>query len=181
MEKMERKKDGVKIYGFLLAVFCLPFLLSACGWQPVYGTPGPAGSGPATAEDRLDSIEISTIPDAEGVYLRNALIDRFYRNGYPAMPLYRLQLSKINETTQDFDITVESEATRRQLRLSTVLVLTDLQTGQKVLERNLSAVTSYNVLESEFATRVSEQDGRESALNDLARQTELQIALFFRR
>lgn len=155
-------------------------LLAACGWKPMYGDLGKPEQN-STAEARLDQIEISMIPDAEGVYLRNALIDRFYKNGYPVSPLYHLSFGKLIEQKSDFDITVESETTRRQLRLKGRLKLVDLQTREAVLERDLVAVTSFNVLGSEFATRVSEADAREAALNDLARQTELQLSLYFNR
>jgi LPS-assembly lipoprotein len=50
-----------------------------------------------------------------------------------------------------------------------------------VLSRTLLASTSYNVLSSQFTTRVSEDDARLNALNDLARQAEQQIVLYFER
>ena len=57
--------------------------------------------------------------------------------------------------------------------------LIDKKTGQIVLTRPLLAITSHNVLESEFSTLVTEQSAREAALNDLARQIERQLSLYF--
>ncbi len=162
----------------------LSLSLSACGFTPMYGstatpTPGYSKSMPPTAG--LDRIEIGVIPDESGVALRNDLIDRFYRNGYPADPLYSLSIGKVNEQSLDLDITISSETTRKQIRLNMVMNLIDLKTGKSALTRNLTAITSYNVLDSQFTTRVGEADAREAALNDLARQIETQISLFLKR
>ena len=156
-----------------LAVFLL--FLTACGFTPMYGSEG------QNAAAGLDKVEIATIPDAEGVFLRNALIDRFYQDGYPVSPAYRLEISKIAEQGRDLDITIESEATRKQVYLSTTLNLFDKTTGQSVLSRSLTALTSYNVLGTQFTTRISESDAREAALNDLARQIETQVALYLKK
>ena len=154
--------------------------LSACGFSPVYGTYSDSAAKTETS-NVLSQVRIAPLPDREGQYLRNALIDRFYKNGYPASPDYQLTVGKLNEKKTAFDITVESEATRYQLKISTSLDLIDLKNGENVLKRSLNAVSSYNVLESEFATRVSEQNAREAILNDIARQVEQQIALYLNR
>ncbi len=172
---------------------CALLLLSACGWQPMYGgSIGSSGGGEigvgasvplnfSSVRGGLDSIEINAIPDAEGVYLRNALIDRFYSKGYPSDPAYTLVVGKIVQNEFDFDITVDSEATRRQLTVAAPMTLIDKRTSEIVLQRALKASSSYDVLGSQFTTRVAEQDVREAALSDLARQIEQQIVLYFKR
>jgi len=163
----------------ILATFILVLSLTACGFTPMYGDN--AGHAGVSAGAGLDHVEIAVIPDASGVYLRNALIDRFYQNGYPSIPTHLLTLSKIDELNRDLDITIESEATRKQIKLSTDLTLTDKASGAVVLSRHLTAVTSYNVVVTQFATRISENDARDAALNDLARQVETQVALYFKK
>jgi len=149
-------------------------LLTACGFTPVYGTQ--ANKAVSTG---FNDIDIALIPNREGQFLRNALIDRFYTNGIPTSTNYHLKITPINETTYDFDITVESEATRHQLKLNTTMSLIDNRTKQTILTRNLLSISSYNVLQSEFSTIVTEQSARENALNDLARQIERQLSLHF--
>lgn len=151
--------------------------LAACGFTPLYGTAGDKGQVTAGLTD----VYIDNIPDREGQYLRNALIDRFYLTGRPDNALYSLTVAPISESSADLDITKSSDATRAQLRLATRMLLTDRATGKLLLERNLTSITSYNVLQSQFTTRVSEQNARENALDDLARQIEQQLALYFRR
>lgn len=166
----------------LLAFIPALALLSACGFQPMYGSyaKAPSVSG-GTVETGLDQVSIGNIQDREGVYLRNALIDRFYRNGTPANPRYELTMSAVRENKASLDITTSSETTRAQLTQTSVLTLVDRQTMQPVLVRSLNSVTSYNVLESEFASRVTEENARKSGLDDIARQAELQISLFLNR
>lgn len=166
----------MKIFSALAAVL---LLLTACGFSPMYGAKTGAGGVNATAG--LDRVDIAMIQDASGVYLRNILIDNFYRGGYPAAPSHTLTVARIHETENNLDVTRDSESTRKQIKLRTKMTLTDKATGKPVLQRDLMAVTSYNVLGSQFTTRVSEADAREAALGDLARQIENQIALYFRR
>ncbi len=180
---------------FLFLATCILHLAS-CGWEPMYGgSVGSNGSSeigigasvpistPSFQSVRagLNRIEINAIRDAEGVYLRNALIDRFYSRGYPEAPVYTLSIGKIGQSTYDFDITVDSEATRRQLTVKTSMTLIDKRTSEVVLQRAVKASSSYDVLGSQFTTRVAEQDVLEASLDDLARQIEQQIVLYFKR
>lgn len=131
--------------------------------------------------DAYDQIQISSIPDRSGQFLRNALIDRLYRSGRPADAVYKLDVSPIEEKAFSLDITKQADTTRIQLKLQTTMVLKSVATEETLFRRNLTAITSYNVLESQFTTRVSAKNARENALNDLARQIEMQLGLYFKR
>lgn len=157
------------------------FSLSGCGFEPMYASGGSKVAQTGEVQGDLALVEIGNIPNRDGQYLRNALIDRFYQDGRPAQPRYRLTVQPIRETKTDLDITKSSDATRGQLRLSTGMVLIDLTTGETVLNRPLTVSGSYNILGSEFANRVTEQNTRDNALNDLARQIELQVGLYLKR
>jgi LPS-assembly lipoprotein len=161
---------------FLFLVTCNLILVAACGFTPLYDQ-----ADGRNVSEGLNRVDIAIIPDQKGVYLRNLLIDQFYHGGYPANPAYELRISPIQETITDLDITIDSEATRQQIRLDTTMTLTDKKTGQAVLNRALQAISSSNILGSQFTNRVSEQDSREAALGDLARQIELQTALYFEK
>ena len=154
----------------------LVLLLAACGFTPMYGQ-----YGDRNVVAGLDQIEIAMVPDAAGIELRNHLIDRFYQNGYPASPTHKLVLSAVAEQERDLDITIDSEATRKQIRLQVSMNLMDHATGKPVLSRSFSAITSYNVSTTQFATRISEADAREAAIADLARQIETQLSLYFKK
>ena len=155
-------------------------LVTACGFTPMYGQHS-SDSTPNQStgvSNQLSQIGIDIIPDRDGQTLRNHLIDRLYRSGYPGSPIATLTVSKINEARTELDLTKSSDATRAQLRLTATMTLNDLN-GQTLLSRPIQTVTSFNILGSEFATRVTEQAARESGLNDLARQIELNLSLYY--
>ncbi len=157
----------------------LMLCLSGCGFTPLYGEPSESAKEQIGAG--FDQIFIENIPDREGQYLRNALIDRFYSAGRPDAASYRLYIEPIAERKTDLDITKSSDATRAQMRLSTEMILSDRVSGRNLLRRKLVSITSYNILQSHFTTQVSEQNARRNALDDLARQVEQQLALYFKR
>ncbi len=171
-------------HGLLLLTLFAAAGLNGCGFEPVYGV---NRNMPVGVETSLANVEIGPISghereyDHEGQYLRNALIDRFYRSGRPASPHYRLDVSELQENLVELDVTKNADATRGQLRITTAIALVDLNTGEKLLSRRALAITSYNILASEFSTRVTEDNARTNALDDLARQIELQLSLYFRR
>tara|TARA_B100000085_G_C18542993_1_gene512714 strand:- start:728 stop:1240 length:513 start_codon:yes stop_codon:yes gene_type:complete len=161
----------------LLVLMCL--IIASCGFSPVYGTLG--HDNDFGTESLLAVIDIANIPDREGQFLRNELIDRFYRsNGRPAQPQYRLVVSDLQETLRDLDITERSDSTRGQLRIDAHIALIDLKTQETLLERDLHSASSYNILGSEFATRVSEQNTRENVLNALGQRIETQVTLYLK-
>lgn len=161
-------------YLFIISVF----FLSACGFHPVYGV---NKYTPVGAETKFQKISIANIPNREGQYLRNTLIDRLYRDGRATNPDYILTISPIREIQRDLDVTIDSDTTRAQLRLDTTMTLSDAKTKEVVIKRRLNSIASYNVLGSEFTNRVSEQSTRENILDDLARQIENQISLYFKQ
>lgn len=161
------------------AVLCTLLWLTACGFQPLYGDH--ALSTTAAVRESFNNIAIANIPDQSGQYLKNALMDRLYSVGRPdAGARYRLTVSSVNESRRELDITKTSDSTRAQLSLSTVMVLSDAE-GSKLLSRSLGATTSYNILDSQFTTRVAEDSARRQALDDLARQVESHLLLYFNR
>src|SRR5690606_16052602 len=75
--KKKRTNPSDLLRGLLAMTFMslATLVLAACGFSPVYGTLGQGQS--AAAEAYLSQVSIDNIPDREGQYLRNALIDRF--------------------------------------------------------------------------------------------------------
>lgn len=163
---------------FLFALCGLTLSLAGCGFRPMYGTYAQPVTNETMNGITVENMAIDTIPDHEGQTLRNNLIDRLYKSGYPSSPTTTLTISKLGETKTELDLTRSSEATRAQLRIKSVMTLTDIASGQTLLTRPLQTVSSYNILGSEFATRVAEKNARENAIHDIARQIELNLALY---
>lgn len=175
---MRRETRAVRWFFLFLLATHVSLLTTGCGFTPLYGNHAGAGYG---NEDLFQLVAIENIPNRDGQYLRNALIDRFYRAGRPADPQYALSITNLETRRTDLDLTQSASSTREQMRLKADLELRDKITGEVLLQRRLSATASYNVLESEFATRISRQEGRDNALLTLASQIEAQLALYFQR
>lgn len=159
----------------VVITFCT--LLGACGFRPVYD------GGNSEVRNAFNMVYIENISEREGQYLRNTLMDRFYQSGRPHIDdtAFILHISGIRESITDLDITKSSDATRAQLKLQTQMALKDRNTNKIVLKRDLLAITSYNILRSQFTTHVSEENARENALNELANKIERQLSLYFNR
>ncbi len=160
---------------FMILTLMLSLNLSGCGFHPMHGQ---FGQDVVKNSPVYQSMKIDIIPDRSGQILRNDLMDRLYVYGEPTAPLYTLTIAPIKESSRDLAITKSSEATRAQLWLTTTMTLKN-NSGEVLLTRDLRSTASYNTLESEFATRVTEKSARESALGDLARQAELNLTLYF--
>ncbi len=166
-------------FSLFAALVFAGFSLTGCGFTPLYGSHSAGANQSVRAQ--LASVHIGNIADQPGQYLRNALMDRFYTHGRPgADAAYSLSVAPISESRSELDITKTSDSTRAQLYMTTSMVLTDKKGGEP-LTRSFTAVTSYNILDSQFTTRVAEDAARRQALDDLARQIETQLLLYFNR
>ncbi len=151
-------------------------LLSGCGFEPLYNQSSPTTHTGVASQ--FSQIDIAIIPNREGQILRNNLMDRFYQSGLPTRPTARLMIAQIDETLTELDLTKSSDATRAQIRLKTIMTLTDMS-GKPLMSRPVQSLTSFNILGSEFASRVTKESARQSAIKDLARQIELNLSLFY--
>jgi LPS-assembly lipoprotein len=152
--------------------------LAACGFQPMYGTKSPAAKAAAVA---LPNIDVANIPDRDGQYLRNLLIDRLYTHGRPEGAPYLLKFSKLQKTIANLGIQKDATATRAQMQISTHMQLVEQATGKVVLERDLRTVGAYNLLDDQLATIVSQRNITDSILQEMRDEAVLALTLHFRR
>jgi len=160
----------------LLALCCL--LPAACGFQPMYAAPDSAAQRSVAAN--YADIEIVNIPDRNGQYLRNALIDRLYVAGRPASARYVLEVAPLQKTSTNQAVRKDATYTRALMEISTVLRLRDRQSGEVVLERAQRAQGSYNLLDNQFATISSHDSLNDRLLDELADSIQIALALHFR-
>ena len=159
-------------------------LMTGCGFTPLHGThfKSEAQKKQSIAiQEELAQVWIGAIPNREGQFLRNALIDRFYQKSYPTNAHYRLSISPISTRTVSLGVTKDDDTTRGQMILSTKITLHSPLQPDSLLTRDLKSITSYNKLGSEFGTIVSEDNARENGLNEIADQIERELSLYFSR
>ncbi|MDE1151501.1 MAG: LPS assembly lipoprotein LptE [Micavibrio sp.] len=164
-------------YITIAAVLCC-LALPSCGFQPMYGDSGTSGAARASTKSL---VEIGNIPDRNGQYLRNQLIDRLYLKGRPADAPYVLTLSPLKDNLTNLGIRRDATSTRGMLEIYATMTLTDRLTAKPVLTRQVRSVGSYNELDNQFATVVSEQALKDHMLEELADSITTELNLFFSR
>lgn len=164
------KPNGMNYRMVIFVALLSGLALSACGFQPLYGEK-------STANAVLDNIWIETIDNASGVTLRNELIDRFYRNGYPQNPAYILSI-RLTEGYRDLDIREDDTTTRAQLIQRASYQLKNRDSNAVLFEETARAVNSYNILASQLTTTVAAQEARERGLRDIADKIQNRLAIY---
>jgi LPS-assembly lipoprotein len=164
----------------IASLFALAFTLSACGLSPVYGKYTNSNQAAPVAAN-LDAVYIENIPNRIGQKLRNTLIDRMVATGRntKADAAYKLEVGTVSESVYGIGIAKDATATRSQIRLNSVFTLTKSGDGTKLLERKITAVSSFNTLASQYTTLVTEDDARDQAIRQLADQITTQLELYF--
>lgn len=148
-------------------------LLGACGFRPLYGS---KEKGAAAAE--LAAVEIKPIADRAGQQLHNLLLDRINPRGRPAKPRYVLKI-RLTQGIERLAVRKTAFSTRANLRLIAAFALAPAGGGEVLVSGTSLAISSYNILDSEFATLTSEKDARSRATGQLAEDIRTRLAVFF--
>lgn len=139
-------------------------LLPACGFQPMYGK----HAGGQSLAALHQNIRIDNIPDRDGQFLRNMLLDRLNDEGRPADARYVLEVAPLKKEAVNQLITKDATYTRALLKISTTVRLVDTVYGKTVLERKFLSSGSYNLLDNQFATIVSRDSMTDNLLRELS-------------
>ena len=153
----------------LAACLMLP-LLSACGFQPLYGN---------NTAPQLSSIFVEDIAERNGFELRTRLIDILDSDGMQTNKRYRLKVT-LSESSQGIALQNDAAITRYTNRMEARFVLSDAG-GKEIYRGTQSELSSYNVVQSPYATLAAEQDSGKRAVQDMAERIRLELAVWFRR
>lgn len=147
--------------------------LAGCGFRPLYGE----RSAASVTAPELAAIQIDSIPNREGQLVRNNLLDKMQPRGMAAKPLYRLSVG-ISIARENFGIRTDETATRGSLTMNAGYRLTDIASGDLLMSGNSRAVSSYNILDSDFATVISENDAIRRTATDLSEEIKTRVAIY---
>lgn len=159
---------------FAAALLSLP-ALSACGFHPLYAQDR---SGRSTAVD-MSEVKINLIPDRVGQLTRNALLETLTPRGQVSRPQFTLSVS-LNESTSDLGFTKENEATISDYSLQANYQLIRNSDRKVLRSGSLQARTSFNLVDSDFASLEAKNAARRDAARNLARQIANQVAVGLR-
>jgi LPS-assembly lipoprotein len=154
-------------------LFCLLLALAACGYRPLYGERGPDN---VSVADELALVRIESIPDRIGQQMYNMLRERLNPYGKPADPKYVLSITLL-ETRERLFLEKDETATRTNLTLRANFVLRRVSDGEIVATGLSRAVSSYDILSSQFASVVSEEDARVRGARALSDDIRTRLAL----
>ena len=157
-------KNTLFITGFL--GLCLA--ATACGFQPLYSNAGVAGAS------ALGSVKILNIRNRSGQKLRNFLLERMSQGSLNKTKIYSLQVN-VNESKSNLNIRKDGSATRAILSITAGFVLIHTASGGR-FNGSVWSKSSYNALDSDFATLSAENDARNRALRSIAEEIRLRVA-----
>ncbi len=157
---------------------CLGLLfVTGCEVRPLYGQRRDTGR---STVDEIAQVEIKALPDRTGQQFKNLLRDRLNPRGLPTEPLYVLEL-KLSETISELALRRDETATRANLKLRADYQLRRKDDRQVVLNGSAQSINSYNILESQFATQIAEQNARERGLRELSDDIRARLAVYLLR
>lgn len=156
---------------FLAVCLCL-LTLSGCGFRPLYGTSSTLTGGSTS----LDLVQIGSVRGSGAQQLENALIDRFYHNGYPQEPTYVVEINQV-EMHRDIVIEKNDVISRSQLVLRADYTLREKQTRHVIAKGSVRAVGAYNILASQYTTVVTRKKARDLAIKEVADNLALRLAV----
>lgn len=154
-------------------VAAVTLVLAACGFAPIY-----SGGGGANIQSGLASIEIEPISDRVGQRLHNHLLDGLNPYGRPRKPLFVLQV-RLSEFKQELAVRKTELATRANLGFRAAFSLFHRDDrSSSVFSGSSRVVSSYNILNSDYATLIAERDARERAVRELSTEIINRLAAF---
>lgn len=149
----------------LILALALP-ALAACGFTPLYATPGLANS--------LQSIEVVGADGRVGQLIREHLDDGLARDvGHPAR--YRMDLH-LTEQRFPRGLRVDNVATRYEYVLIAAYDLRSLASGAVIKSGTVRAEVTYDSADQPYASVSAQQDAQDRAAAEAARRIQLDLA-----
>lgn len=147
--------------------------LAGCGFSPLYGE----RSASSVATPELAAIQIDSIPNREGQIVRNSLLDKMQPRGAAPKPLYRLQIG-VSLARESLGVRIDDTATRGNLTMNASYTLIDLASGKPLMSARSRAVSGYNILDSDFATVISENDAIRRTAVEVSEEIKTRVAVY---
>ena len=156
--------------------FVLGFwLLSACGFKPMYGE---NGASPAL-QDTFSRIQIAPIPERTGQVIRNHLLDSINPYGGSGAPDYILSVV-LEQAIEAYGFRSDESTTRESLTLEAMFQLVNTETGDVVFEDLVRSVQSYDIVQSDFANFSTRQDAEARTALQVSDLITARLGMFFK-
>jgi len=176
----DRRRQAPRLKRRALLPLGLALLLPRCGFQPLYGEG--AGGVPSEAQADLSAITVGLIPERSGQLLRQALQDRFEREGVGVA--HRYDLAVAYSIGQE-GLSVQPDTSTTYVRVignvSWILRAQDPQHTQ-LSTGSARVFDSYNYIANQFFAADLEFETIQRRLaEEAADRITLQLATYFKR
>jgi LPS-assembly lipoprotein len=148
------------------------FITTSCGYQPIY-------SKNINTNNELLSISVLNIKDRPGQILRNLLISQINPENKKVITKYRL-IVEIFENRSKLGYRRDMSATRMDLGNTAKYNLFDIKKGKFVVEEEVKAISSFDIVDSVYATNVAEKDARKKNLQIISDNIYTNLVVYFK-
>jgi len=157
----------------LFVKLVLILLLSNCGYSPIY-------SNSNLKNKELQAISVKNIKDRSGQILKANLTDKLNPNGKKSLTKYSLEVV-LSEGKETIGYRRDKSATRSNLILNVEYDLKEMKGGTSILKKSILVTSSYDIVESLYATIVAEKDARNKGLKIISDNIVNDLAIFFKK
>jgi LPS-assembly lipoprotein len=157
----------------LLLGFAL--VLGGCGFRPLY-----APHGPRDWDPDLAAIAVVPIADRPGQILELALRETLNPAGVSVPTRWRL-VTALTIGRSDLGIQRNATATSSEITVSANYTLYDATSGRPVYSNASRAISDFNQITDAYATQVAADDARDRALEEVAQDMAIRMAVFVRQ
>ena len=149
-------------------------VLTSCGYEPIYSK-----NINTDINKKLLSISVKNIKNRSGQILRNSLLNQLNPDRERVILKYNLVI-EISESKTDLAYRRDMSATRADLENSAKYLLIEIKSGEIVLKQEVKSISSFDVVESIYATIIAEKDAREKNLKVLTDNIYTNLVIFFK-
>ena len=156
----------------LFFCFIVFFIFTSCGYEPIY-------SKNANTNKELLSISVQNIKNRPGQILRNTLLNQLNPERERVITKYRL-IVEISESRTHLAYRKDMSSTRTDLEITANYLLKDIKNGEILLKQDVKSISSFDVVESVYATLIAEKDVREKNLKVISNDIYTNLVIFFK-
>ena len=155
---------------FFLIIFSF-FFFCNCGFEPLY-------SDHNKNNEELLHISVKNIKDRSGQILKNDLSKKLNPQNKKTITKYYLFVD-LTENIEEIGIRIDMSATRANLRINAEYRLQTVKDGEIILKSSTEALSSYDIVESIYATIIAEKDARNKGLKIINDSIINELAIYF--
>ena len=146
-------------------------MLAACGFTPLYATPGLSRG--------MSAIEV-VAPQGRVAFLMRQDLDDALGRDKAATPEWRLDLNVV-QSRDPRGLRLDNVAERYAVTVTVDYTLTSVATGKAVHAGQVTSQVSYDAADAPYAGIAARQDTQEKVASDAARRIEVDLAAWMTR